>query len=304
MSPTREWLELLYGRSPGWFTVITFRNGRPTTKAFNTAELDKVAKAIERAGQTHDVYVSVATYKTKPMEGRRGSLSDVQSIPGWWADLDIGTEGHKTSSDGKPNPANEKQAMSILDGLPEPSAVIHSGGGLQVWWLFEEPWVFDDPKAAQKASTEWQMRLKKNADAKGYHVDTLGDLPRILRAPGTANHKTDNVRPVVLKKLSDQRYSASELTVIGETDDEILAVMRDMRTHGTDMLTLGQYLQPSNRHHPVVRYVTPEEFTDLGRLGERMGFRAVFAAPLVRSSFHAAELFAGTLAGSREKSHA
>ncbi len=66
------------------------------------------------------------------------------------------------------------------------------------------------------------------------------------------------------------------------------------------MLTLGQYLQPSKRHHPVVRYVTPEEFTDLGRAGERMGFRAVFAAPLVRSSFHAAELFAGALGGSRE----
>ncbi len=82
---------------------------------------------------------------------------------------------------------------------------------------------------------------------------------------------------------------------MGEKRVEILAAMADLREASCEMLILGQYLQPSNRHHPVVRYITPEEFTDLGRLGERMGFRAVFAAPLVRSSFHAAELLAKSL---------
>ena len=91
---------------------------------------------------------------------------------------------------------------------------------------------------------------------------------------------------------------------LGEEREEVLAAMADLRGASCEMLTLGQYLQPSKQHHPVVRYVTPEEFTDLGRAGERMGFRAVFAAPLVRSSFHAAELFAGTLGDSAEKSNA
>jgi len=67
--------------------------------------------------------------------------------------------------------------------------------------------------------------------------------------------------------------------------------MADLRKVSCDLLTLGQYLQPSGKHHPVVRFVTPEEFESLRKNGEEMGFRAVFSAPLVRSSFHAADLF-------------
>jgi lipoic acid synthetase len=74
-------------------------------------------------------------------------------------------------------------------------------------------------------------------------------------------------------------------------------VMADLRAHGCDMLTLGQYLQPSADHFPVVRYATPEEFERLAEAGRAMGFSAVASAPLVRSSYHA-DLQAGeVLAG-------
>src|SRR5436190_1676869 len=76
---------------------------------------------------------------------------------------------------------------------------------------------------------------------------------------------------------------------LGETADEVLAVMRDLRESGVDILTLGQYLRPSMKHLPIVRYVPPGEFDQLRRAGERMGFRHVEAGPLVRSSYHAAE---------------
>ena len=74
---------------------------------------------------------------------------------------------------------------------------------------------------------------------------------------------------------------------LGETFEEIEQVMADLREHGCDMLTLGQYLQPSRHHLPVVRYVTPEEFTDLGRRAKAMGFSNVASGPMVRSSYHA-----------------
>ena len=74
---------------------------------------------------------------------------------------------------------------------------------------------------------------------------------------------------------------------LGEDRDEVLAVMADLRDHGCDMLTLGQYLQPSREHLPVQRYWTPEEFESLRAAGEAMGFSSVASGPMVRSSYHA-----------------
>ena len=74
---------------------------------------------------------------------------------------------------------------------------------------------------------------------------------------------------------------------LGEEINEVLEVMRDMRNHNVEMLTLGQYLQPSQHHLPVSRYVTPEEFKDLYNAGMKMGFTHVASGPMVRSSYHA-----------------
>lgn len=74
---------------------------------------------------------------------------------------------------------------------------------------------------------------------------------------------------------------------LGENNDEIKQVLRDLRDHNVDMLTLGQYLQPSVHHLPVDRYVTPAEFDELGQYAESLGFSNVASGPLVRSSYHA-----------------
>jgi lipoic acid synthetase len=76
---------------------------------------------------------------------------------------------------------------------------------------------------------------------------------------------------------------------MGETVEEVVAVMRDLREVEVDILTLGQYLRPSASHHPLDRYYAPEEFRELARIGREMGFRHVEAGPLVRSSYHAWE---------------
>jgi lipoic acid synthetase len=74
---------------------------------------------------------------------------------------------------------------------------------------------------------------------------------------------------------------------LGEGKEEVLETMRDLATQGTDILTLGQYLQPTREHLPVIRFIHPDEFAEYRRLGEQMGFKHVESGPLVRSSYHA-----------------
>jgi len=76
---------------------------------------------------------------------------------------------------------------------------------------------------------------------------------------------------------------------LGETLDEVKAVMRDQRSWGVDILTVGQYLQPSKKHLPIARYYALEEFDEIKRYGLEIGFQWVESGPLVRSSYHAAE---------------
>jgi lipoic acid synthetase len=74
---------------------------------------------------------------------------------------------------------------------------------------------------------------------------------------------------------------------VGETSDEVMATLGDLRDKNVDIVTIGQYLQPSNRQLRVERYVTPEEFEEFKTAGEKLGFRHVESGPLVRSSYHA-----------------
>jgi lipoic acid synthetase len=74
---------------------------------------------------------------------------------------------------------------------------------------------------------------------------------------------------------------------LGETDEEVLQTMRDLRAHDVEMLTLGQYLQPSNSHLPVLRYVHPDTFKMFEQAAQEMGFSHAACGPMVRSSYHA-----------------
>ena len=95
-----------------------------------------------------------------------------------------------------------------------------------------------------------------------------------------------------LKQRPEGFYIKSSLMVgLGESDEEVAQAMRHLREAGVDILTLGQYLQPSPRHLPVQRFVPPEGFEDYARLAKAMGFLATASGPLVRSSYKAAELF-------------
>jgi lipoic acid synthetase len=99
----------------------------------------------------------------------------------------------------------------------------------------------------------------------------------------------------LLKKIKDMNsmiYTKSSIMLgLGETEEEIIQTIRDLRSIGVNILTMGQYLQPTPKHLPVIEYITPEKFNWLREIAERMGFVYVSAGPLVRSSYRAAEFF-------------
>ena len=95
-----------------------------------------------------------------------------------------------------------------------------------------------------------------------------------------------------LKDRPERLYTKSSVMVgLGETDEELEQTFRDLRTAGVDVLTLGQYLQPSQFHLRVERFVSPAQFAEYQRVAESMGFLYVASGPLVRSSYRAAEFF-------------
>jgi len=128
-------------------------------------------------------------------------------------------------------------------------------------------------------------------DIFNHNLETVPRLYRSVR-PG-ARYFTSLRLLQRAKELDPSVVTKSGIMVgLGEERDEILQVMDDLREAGVDILTIGQYLRPSEKHHPVMKYWTPEEFADLKYLAEKKGFGMVASGPLVRSSFHADEVFA------------
>jgi lipoic acid synthetase len=117
----------------------------------------------------------------------------------------------------------------------------------------------------------------------------LETVPRLYRRVRPGAHYAGSLR--LLASFKDRHpgipTKSGLMLGLGEEPDEVRATLADLRAHGCDMLTLGQYLQPTRAHLPVERYVPPAEFAALGAEAERLGFLRVASGPLVRSSYHA-----------------
>lgn len=130
--------------------------------------------------------------------------------------------------------------------------------------------------------------LKSPPDIFNHNLETTERLYREAR-PGSDYQVSLNLLKNFKDQCPDVPTKSGIMVGLGETDDEVYAVMTDMREHGVNMLTIGQYLQPSNYHLPVKRYVSPEQFTQYEQRGLAMGFHHVASGPLVRSSYFADE---------------
>jgi lipoic acid synthetase len=132
------------------------------------------------------------------------------------------------------------------------------------------------------------MVLEAAPDILNHNTETVPRLYRQVRLGARYERSLDMLAHT--KGVSPSTPTKSGLMLgLGETIEEVLAVMHDLRAARVDILTLGQYLRPSLKHLPVLRYVHLDEFAELKRKGYQMGFRHVESGPLVRSSFHAAD---------------
>jgi hypothetical protein len=186
--------ELDVGRVSHWFNV---RN-----------ELDSAATTAAELAYGSNIYISCGVRGAIPPHGR-GKAPSVSAIPGLWVDLDLQSDAHASANY---PPTLEAAQRHVLDplGLP-PTVTVHSGHGLQYWWLFERPWIFESAKdraAAASLSRRLQATLRSAAARQGWKLDNTSDLSRILRIPGTLNHKGGDARPVrILEADPGRRYS-------------------------------------------------------------------------------------------------
>ena len=133
--------------------------------------------------------------------------------------------------------------------------------------------------------------VEAGVDVLDHNVETVERLQARVRDPRAGYRQSLRVLAGA-KAARDGLFTKSSIMLgLGETEDEVLATMRDLRAAGVDLLTIGQYLRPSSWHLPVDAYVPPETFDRLREAGEAMGFLYVAAGPLVRSSYRAGEFF-------------
>ncbi|HEV8122732.1 MAG TPA: lipoyl synthase [Gemmatimonadales bacterium] len=174
------------------------------------------------------------------------------------------------------------------DDLPNGGAEAFAGCIVEIKKRLPETSVevlIPDFKGSEKAL---QIVMDAGPDILNHNLETAERLYRLARPGGRYDR--------ALRLLANARRMAPNgltksgiILGMGEEWDEIVTCLRDLRESDVDIVTLGQYLRPSESHLPIVRYYTPEEFTELQAIGLRMGFRHVQASPLTRSSYHAWE---------------
>jgi lipoic acid synthetase len=140
------------------------------------------------------------------------------------------------------------------------------------------------------SSEALEIVIKARPNVIGHNVETVPRLYPTVRPMADYSRSVDLLART--KDLNTHIITKSGLMVgLGETREEVLEVMSDLREAECDLLTIGQYLRPSEDHRPVTRFIPPEEFAEYEQIGRKLGFADIIASPLVRSSYRAAEMY-------------
>ena len=166
--------------------------------------------ALVKANRQKNFYASVALAPATLHVARRTKAHQTTAIPALWADVDFRHDVHK-----EPNlPPSAEAALETLQAMPDPpTMVIHSGHGLQAYWVLTTPWVFDSPMDRIKANTltqYWHHRISLVFGAKGWSVDATHDLSRVMRLPGTTNFKQAPIAVTIVIQ-DGPRYQKDDL---------------------------------------------------------------------------------------------
>lgn len=190
----RRFLDSLFGQAEG--ASILVWTVTPTAKLSHWPEsIDAAARFAASADTTTNVYVGCG-WREKPLGAHaRGARANVAGIPALWVDLDVAGDGHSA----KPYPPSFEDARALVRALPiPPSTIVNSGGGLHLWWRFREPWAFEtegERADAEDLVRRWEATVQQHAAERGYVLDSVHDLSRVLRIPGTWRTKQSDPVP-------------------------------------------------------------------------------------------------------------
>jgi hypothetical protein len=253
---TSDWLGHLYDQTDtGWLTLFAVdrTTGERITKWHRIIDHDWAADEAAQLAETCCVWFGVAPRERKLPAGKRGGAGDCLTLPAMWLDIDIASAVHAADD----LPPDIDAALELLSDFPiPPTAVINSGHGLQAWWKLSEP--IDADEQATQLLADWGTTWAEIGRRRGWHVDNVFDIARVMRLPGTLNRKADPV-PV---------------TIIGSDWT---------RTYGIDDLA-GHMLEAPKPQAPDTRrdvpYIGPE------RPGDAYNAVTDGAAVLERAGFH------------------
>lgn len=211
-----DFLRALYGDEAPGFLVLWRKEDR-RSRWIAAARLEEVL-SIESDEEVYfgvalqDQERALALARTQDPAWTRGTSDSVIVVPGVWADIDVRGDAHQRGD----LPPSFDAAYELMASFPlAPTLVVHSGHGLQVYWLFKEPWVFEEVgerAQAQTLSRRFQATLQKAAQGRGWSLDDTSDLARILRLPGTFNTKVGDRRQVeVVVSHPENRYDPTEI---------------------------------------------------------------------------------------------
>ncbi|MGA7410024.1 MAG: hypothetical protein WBW33_06025 [Bryobacteraceae bacterium] len=207
-SPTRQFLEALFANKPEELRILVWTIADKCSRWFRDVE-----SAILYAESTirQDVYFGVGLSGRDYGPDHRCPSKEIAAIGGLWVDIDLRSDAHPKTT----LPCSVEEALSILPTNLPPTFIIFTGNGIHVWLLFRELYLFrnnEDRAAAAILARRWNTLIRDNALMRGWKIDMLHDLARVLRIPGTTNCKDPtNPKPVVIEAQSDHRYHPSDL---------------------------------------------------------------------------------------------
>jgi hypothetical protein len=203
----KQFLDIIFEhKPPPLFTLIWQK--KPDIKVSTWHQIMLTALDVIKTAQDHDVYVGCGVARNNLGPHRRAKMSEIVGIPGLWLDIDLfDPDAHKKHN----LPADIETATDLVSTFPLlPTITIHSGHGLQYWWIFDEFYSFGRASENAVAATllhdfTWSMRAY--ARQRGFEIDMTFDLSRVFRIPGTNNCKTNKPVPVRIFEMTGKKYA-------------------------------------------------------------------------------------------------
>lgn len=203
--------DCLFGDKPEELFIALFV--LPSAESsFHKSIQDVVDKVDAYKKERIDIYFGLGLHSADHGRNRRGKHEDVAGITCLWADLDFGSSGVHSK---KKLPPDQLACSKLIEKFPSPTIIVMSGHGLQVYWKFKEPWIFtcnEDREQAHALSQRWNTALQNESARHGWEIDSVKDLTRIFRVPGTTNYKAQPVSVEILHLDASGRldYSFSD----------------------------------------------------------------------------------------------